>query len=501
MGRPQIRLQTAQGKEGVKLSRSKLKTLLIYPPFFASEASEGYVSAGAPLGITMLGASLRDAGFQVELLDAFIEGFGSSSPIDGSVEMKRVSNGFCKRNKLGAPFNEGFYTFGLDFDEIKEEIRKRKPDIVGVSIIFSSIYPAGRHIARLAKEVDEGIITVIGGNHSTAVPGDVLAEEFVDYALLGEGEKSFLELVKCLSDGKHERAARLPGIASRDFYSGKITVNPQELIPELDALPYPAFDLLPIEKHFAVSAEGRTIKIMTSRGCTFDCCFCTVPGNSKRRFRARSPEDVLAEIDLYVEKYRIEGVMFEDDNMTLNQERARRIFQMIGERGYGLKLFARNFRADLFDLDMLKLMKKAGFETIWITPESGNQEVLLNLIGKNFNLKDVDRSVKLIKEAGLRPAAAFVIGIPGETRSDIDDTVRYAWKLKRDGVKEFWISIATPIVGTRMYADSVKMGLVSGMDLERFSYQEAGISTDSFRGEEMVRLRRSLMAELNDYKN
>ncbi len=482
------------------MSDTKLKTLLIYPPFFASEASEGYVSAGAPLGITMLGAALREAGLDVELLDSFIEGFGASSPIDGSVEMRRVSKGFCKRNKLGEPFNEGFYTFGLSFDEIKEEIRRRKPDIVGVSVIFSSIYPAGRHIARLAKEVDEGIITVVGGNHATAVPGDVLEEGFVDYAVLGEGEKSFVELVKTLSDGKFEKAGRIRGIASKDF-SGKIIINPQELIPDLDALPYPAFDLLPIEKHFSVSAEGRTIKLMTSRGCTFDCCFCTVPGNSQRRFRARSPEDVLAEIDLYVEKYNIEGIMFEDDNMTLNQERARKIFQMIGERNYGLKLFARNFRADLFDLDMLKLMKKAGFETIWITPESGNQEVLLNIIGKNFNLKDVDRSVELIKEAGLRPAAAFVIGIPGETRSDIEDTIRYAWKLKRDGVKEFWISIATPIVGTRMYADSVKMGLVSGMDLERFSYQEAGISTDSFKGEEIVELRKSLMAELNGYKN
>ncbi len=271
-----------------------------------------------------------------------------------------------------------------------------------------------------------------------------------------------------------------------------------ELICDLDSLAPPAFDLLPMERYFETAAEGRIVKMITSRGCTDDCCFCSVPYTSLRRFRGRSPANVVAEIDLWVSRYRIEGVMFEDDNLTLNVKRARELFDAIVERDYGLKLYARNFRADLFDFHMLEQMRRAGFDLIWITPESGNQRILDQVIGKKLDLGQVETSVRLMKRAGLRVAAAFVIGLPEETWDDISDTVAFARKLKRLGVDQFWFSIATPMAGTRLYETALERRLIEGMDLARFSYYEGSFGTEHWSAEEIVRLRQNLMEELND---
>lgn len=473
-----------------------MKTLLVYPPNIATERNAGYVSAGTPLGIAMLGASLEREGLEAELLDALNEGFITDPDAHPVGEVQRVSKGMCLKNPLDEPFPEGTFTLGLSFEQIAARVRASGAGIVGISVIFSSVYPVARHIARLVKEVDPSIKVVMGGNHPTAEPSKVLMEGNVDYVVMGEGEKSFPELVRCLSDGRAGDAAAIPGVGSLNE-KGMPILNAPNLIEDLDSLPFPAFHKLPMEKYFAASAEGRTVKMMTSRGCTFNCCFCSVPVNSQRRFRARSPEDVLAEIDELVRDFSIEGIMFEDDNMTLNTERAREIFRLIAERDYKLKLYARNFRADTFDLDMLRLMKRAGFETIWVTPESGNQRVLNEVIDKKFDLQSVDRAVGLIKEAGLKSAAAFVIGIPGETRDEIQDTVDYARKLKDLGVDDFWVSIATPITGTRLYKDAVRNGLIDKMETDNFSYLDARLTTSEFTAEEMLELRSNLMDELN----
>jgi len=207
---------------------------------------------------------------------------------------------------------------------------------------------------------------------------------------------------------------------------------------------------------------------------------------------------VIEEIDRWVGQYRIEGIMFEDDNLTLNVKRARELFDAMVERDYGLRLYARNFRADLFDFHMLQQMKRAGFDLIWITPESGNQRILDQVVGKKLDLGQVEMSVRLMKRAGLRVAAAFVIGLPEETRDEIRDTVRFARKLKRLGVDQFWFSIATPMAGTRLYETALKRRLIEGMDLAHFSYYEGSFSTEHWSAEEIVRLRNDLIEELND---
>ncbi len=474
-----------------------MRILLIFPPSVATDTTVGFVSVGQPLGVSYLAAAARRAGHEVTVCDALQEGFLKANQGQDfqPVAVQRISNGLAQRAPLDPPFAPGSFTIGLTIDQLLARVKQIQPDLVGVSALFTSVALVSLEICRRIKELSPDIATVMGGAHPTILPVDTLTRGSVDYVVWGEGESAFVELIGSLEDGR--RNPSVPGLC----YLGKDghpVVNPPKLIENLDAIPFPAFDMLPMEHYFDTAAEGRIVKMITSRGCTFDCCFCSVPYTSKRKFRTRSPANVTAEIDQWVSRYGINGIMFEDDNLTLNVKRARALFDAIVERDYGLRLYARNFRADLFDLHMLQQMKRAGFDLIWITPESGNQRILDQAIGKKLDLKQVELSVQLMRKAGLRVAAAFVIGLPQETRADINDTVAYARKLKRLGVEQFWFSIATPMAGTRLYETARAQGLIREMDLAHFSYYDASFSTEHWRGDDLVRLRNDLMDELND---
>jgi len=449
--------------------------------------------------VAYLAAALREAGHQVAICDALEEGFveGAARPTREPFTVQRVSAGFAQRAPLGPPFAEGSFTVGLTVEQVLERVAAFRPDVVGVSTIFTSVALVSLEICRRVKALSPEIVTIMGGTHPSIAPRETLTHNgSVDYVVWGEGERVLVDLLAAL--GRGERRPKLPGVCFLDA-RGEPVLQPPAFIEDIDAIPFPAFDLLPMERYFNTAAEGRTVKMITSRGCTFNCSFCSVPYMSQRTFRVRTPANVITEIDRWVADYRIAGIMFEDDNLTLNVKRARALFDAIVERGYGLRLYARNFRADLFDLDMLRQMQRAGFDVIWITPESGNQRILDEVIDKKFDLRDVEESVRLMKQAGLRVGAAFVIGLPEETRADINDTVTYARKLKRLGVDHFWFSIATPIAGTRLYDTALERGLIKGMDLAHFSYYEGQMSTEHWRAEELVRLRNDLMDELNGY--
>jgi len=480
-----------------------MKVLLIYPPHLATASTVGNLSLGQPLGLAYLGAALEQEGHEVHLLDSLMGGWirslppgqvSSSCPSgDAPLSEVRVSRGMFGVHHLNGRLPQGAFAVGLSPAAIVDRVRSLRPDVVGISLNFSSLHHISLHLAELVKACDPGITTVLGGSHVTLTPAEIMEHPAVDFVVAGEGERALGALLRSWSQGKGVQ--NIPGVGYRDAGGQPVLVPPQRL-QDLDALPFPAFHLLPMERYFATGAEGRVVKMYTSRGCTFNCCFCSVPLTSQRRFLAHSPERVVAEIRRLITDYAIEGLMFEDDNMTLNMARAKKIFRLIIELGYPLKLYARNIRADRIDPELAALMKLAGFDTVWITPESGNPRVLETLIGKKCRLEDITTSVVTLKEAGLNIAAAFVIGIPGETKAEIDDTRQYARKLKRMGVKEFWFSIAQPLVGTRVYQTAVEKGYIKEKDYYDISYTQRSFDTEEFTATELNHLREEIMSEL-----
>lgn len=410
------------------------KILLIDTPYnIASETDPPRVylsSAGL-----YLGTSLKKEGYQVELYDP------------------KVS---CKKNK-----NEGIYYVGDTFDEIEEKIRYEKPDIVGVTNLFSKDFNNVIEICSRAKRIDPGIVTAVGGGHATLCPYDFLSNKCIDIAVLGEGEETILDLMLWVKGQKS--ISDIKGIAYKKKDGSNVINEPRPVIKELDSIGFPDYDLVDLKKYFKINAKGigprplshgkRSISIITSRGCPYQCFFCDANRLSGYRFRAYSAESVYRHISKMIEYYGVDSVDFEDDNLSFNKQR----FEDIVDGLLSLKRkitwgTPNGVRADtLLDKKLLLKLKKSGCQYLTIGVESGNQEVLNKIVKKKLNLKTVVDLSKMCGDIGILLNAFFIVGFPGEKLSYIHETLNFALMLnRRYGVYPF-VNYAIPIKGTEMY--------------------------------------------------
>jgi len=192
--------------------------------------------------------------------------------------------------------------------------------------------------------------------------------------------------------------------------------------------------------------------MITTRGCPYDCVFCTVHIVMGKKWRSRSPENVVDEIEQLIQTYRIRQIDFYDENMTLDKKRMENICDLIVERKLDVDWYTPNgVRADTLDLNLLRKMKKSGCKRIRVAPESGVQRVVDQIVKKNQKLTEVEKAVVLAKKVGIKVGCFFVLGLIGETKEDIKATIDYAYKLRKLGADKFYFSIATPIYGTELY--------------------------------------------------
>ncbi len=209
-----------------------------------------------------------------------------------------------------------------------------------------------------------------------------------------------------------------------------------------------------------VSTLGkRWATVITSRGCPYNCIFCTVHQVMGKGWRARSPENVLEEMKQLRTRWEIEHLLIEDDNLTLDKKRAEKLFDLIIKEDLGVTWSTPNgVRADKLDENLIEKMKLAGCARLCVAPESGDQEVVNKIIKKNLNLKMVEKVVRWCKKYKLPVEAFFVIGFPGETKKQIRETLNYAKKLLKLGLEEFSLFLATPFYGTELYKIAKEKG-------------------------------------------
>ncbi|KKQ18463.1 MAG: hypothetical protein US31_C0004G0025 [Berkelbacteria bacterium GW2011_GWA1_36_9] len=317
-------------------------------------------------------------------------------------------------------------------------IKKRDAKYAG----FSILTPAVNWSINVIKYLPKSIIKIAGGPHASSLPNELLKYGF-DIAVIGEGEETLLEIAK----GK--ALNQISGIAYR---TNKKIFQTQERPPlNPSKLPLPARHL--IEKggtnkpYFAVQTRFFPwAQIVTSRGCPFNCYFCTKDVFGYH-FRPRSPENVLSEIDFLVNKYRIKEINIYDDCFNFDIKRAEKIMELIAKRGYKLYIrFNNGIRADKVTPTLLKKMKKAGTDFIAFGVESGNQEIL-NSIPKGESLLDIRRAVKLTNKVGIPITGFFILGLIGDTKKTMQDTIDFATSLPFDRAI---FTIAVPNPGTRM---------------------------------------------------
>jgi magnesium-protoporphyrin IX monomethyl ester (oxidative) cyclase len=455
-----------------------MKILLINPPQTFYPGSE-QPAGNLPIGLMYIAAVLKEAGYQVEILDAFM---------------------VATLQKNGETV-----IIGMPFEEIKKEIQSRKPQIVGIAGPFTCQIENSIKISNIAKGVDSKILTVIGGPHVTLVPKEFLEEaKNVDVAVIGEGEYAMFEVVQAF-EGK-KQLNEILGISYRQ--SGVVVVNrTRPFMDNLDKLPYPAYDLVDMEKYLNPnigyrSFQDRAISMITSRGCPFNCCFCAVHLHMGQKFRAHSAEYMLDHIQYVVDKFKVKNIFFEDDNLTLDVKRFEEICDGIIERKIKIGWETPNgVRADCLNMELLKKMKQSGAKSIFVGVESGDQQILDKVICKNLDLNRVVEFAKNAKQIGLKTGAFYIIGFPGETKENMQRTVDFALELKRKYDVGMHLFMATPSYGTRLYDESKAQGYIQ-QDLTWNAFAQARqpkgmplITTNEFTPVEVKELAAKALAE------
>lgn len=418
-----------------------MKVLLIQPPirdFYQTSIRT------QPIGLAYLAASLRTYGFEVEILDCQTDQ-KRSVPIPPELSYLRDFYPFHDRS----PFRlyVGFYHFGMGWDEIRQKIEDSKADVFGISSSFTSYHGEALEIARIIKEWDRMKTVVMGGSHVSCDPEGVLKSPDVDYVVLGEGEIRFPLLLERIKKNGAEKMEEIEGIGYRK--GGEIRINPlQNFIEDLDRLPPPARDLFAPDRYRM--KKKRSTMLITSRGCPHRCAYCSghlVMGN---HFRTRSPEAIVNEIKNCRERQDLQVFDIEDDNFTYDQERAKRLMNLIIETfGEGtLELSAMNgISFASLDGELLGLMKKAGFRTLNLSFVSADL-FTRERMRRPKAMIEFDSILAEADQIGLNVIAYGILGMPGQTIEEMVETLIHLMGRKvLIGPSIYYPTPGTPLFG------------------------------------------------------
>lgn len=400
-----------------------MKVLFVNPPQTASKYKFMGVIA-PPLGIAYMAGVLQENNIDVEILDATAE--------------------------------------DMDFKDVEKELLKRKPDLVALTALTPTI---GRALetAQVVKETLPDSIVVMGGYHPTFNFIETLEDENVDIVIRGEGEYIMLNLVQALENqsGLHD----VKGIVFEDKNSKEIVVNPEApLIQDLDELPFPALNLLPMKKYRLLDMDTHMTTMITTRGCPMQCSFCSSAAMHGKKIRERSVENIVDEIEYLKTNYDIDTIAFMDDTFTLKKRKVMAICDEILKRNIEI-MWGCTSRVDTLDEKLLKKMKEAGCITIFIGVESADQQQLDNMC-KNTTIAKIENAFKIAHKLKIRTIASVALGMPGDTKEIMNKTVKFVHKLKPNYAI---YSLATPYPGTRFYKEAFEKNLIKIKDWSKYT--------------------------------
>ena len=400
-----------------------MKVLFVNPPQTASKYKFMGVIA-PPLGIAYMAGVLQENNIDVEILDASAE--------------------------------------DMDFKDVEKELLKRKPDLVALTALTPTI---GRALetAQVVKETLPDSIVVMGGYHPTFNFIETLEDENVDIVIRGEGEYIMLNLVQALENQSSLHDVK--GIVFEDKNSKEIVVNPEApLIQDLDELPFPALNLLPMKKYRLLDMDTHMTTMITTRGCPMQCSFCSSAAMHGKKIRERSVENIVDEIEYLKTNYDIDTIAFMDDTFTLKKRKVMAICDEILKRNIEI-MWGCTSRVDTLDEKLKKKMKEAGCITIFIGVESADQQQLDNMC-KNTTIAKIENAFKIAHKLKIRTIASVALGMPGDTKEIMNKTVKFVHKLKPNYAI---YSLATPYPGTRFYKEAFEKNLIKIKDWSKYT--------------------------------
>lgn len=443
---------------------------LLNPPISISKEARRIVTP--PLGLTYLAAILRqNPQNKVTILDCVAEG-----PM---------------REQLAVP---GYVTVGLSMDEIAMRLSQERPAVCGVSFVSSdqarNAHQVCERIKQLKRDKDVDITVIAGGPHVSAFPKDVMADINVDYAIIGEGEIPLFKLCEYL--GKFKTPEDIPGVCWRDK-SNKLHINRElEFVPDLDLIPYPARDLLQMQRYmFGDSYYGDVLKphatMMLTRGCVFSCPHCQVPRTFGKEYRKRSPESIADEM-LYLSKnYGVREIQIVGDNLFDDRAWAHQWMLEVIDHSVDVKWSTLSGQSlNNLDAGTARLAVESGLRQIMIDFPTGDEDAYESIYERPGSLTGVKELIVYLRKSGVYVGGLFSLGAPGESMESMSNTIVHAMSLPLDEIR---FRAMTPFPGTPMWDSCIGSDLferVPGAD--ELMFDGGYVRTKVFAPKDVMRL-------------
>ena len=417
---------------------------LIHPPGLKAVGPLQIHVPNPPLGLAYIAAVLKEAGRPCTVIDATGEALEAVRPYD---------------------LRDDFVIQGLTIEEIVERIPS-ETTVVGIGCMFSSSWPVTREVARAVRERFPDISIVLGGEHVTALPEFVLGDSPADVLVLGEGEETFLSLLDALDSGAP--LADVAGIAFMD--DGKfVSTGLSSRNRDIDAIPYPDWDSFPIEEYISRHQSnginlGRSMPILTTRGCPYRCTFCSNADMWTTRYVQHSPKRVADEMALYKEKYQV--VNFDCQDLTAIVKRSWAIElcnELIGRDLDITWQMPTGTRSEVFDEEVVDLLYRSGCRLLSFAPESGSEEILRDM-KKQIDLKKLFKSIPISLDRGFKISCFIVIGFPTERPDTLKETLRLIRKFAVMGVHDVTVSKFVPYPGSVIFQSLLGDGKIELSD-------------------------------------
>jgi radical SAM superfamily enzyme YgiQ (UPF0313 family) len=376
-------------------------------------------------------------------------------------------------------------------------LRKARPRAVLVSALSVEYCIQYHRALDLAKEIDSDVVTILGGVYPTVLEEEAVKDPKIDYIFIGHAEERLQEFLHLVIAGDKKKIRSLPGIGFRDE-QGKAVINPVKSyiqnVKNLVKLDYSLIDVNAYvkqdSKDYQFNSSKRSLPIITSYGCNYNCLFCATRTISGRGVAYRPANDIFEEIEFLKERYNVENLIFFDDCLLGDRKRIDMMLKTFIERRYNITWKVATVSAWHLDDRLLELMKRSGCIQITVSIESGSPRVLHEIIRKPLKLEIIPGIVKKCKELEIDLGANFVIGFPGETWDEIRQSFRFAEICDFDLAS---FHIATPLPKTDLYRIAKEKGLIpsdfSFTDPRYFGFGQGFITTDEFTPQELMILR------------
>jgi len=404
---------------------------LIRPPIIFS-ATAYSTPVTLPIGLAYIASLLRQHNYSVSLVDCI------------GLDIDRITTSEDGRFKMQ----------GASFEKAIAAIPPQS-DIIGFSVMFSQEWPFIRNFIRAVRKAFPHATFVVGGEHITALPEYSLRDcPEINFAITGEGELSFLAL--CSAIRKKENLQAVPGVCY--LQDGAFFSNPKKRIVNVDEMPWPAWDLLQLEPYFQPNftmgiSHGRNLPILATRGCPYQCTFCSSATMWTTKYVMRKPEDVVDEIEYNIKQYGANGIDFFDLTAIVQKKWVMEFTEELKRRKIKIPWsLPSGTRSEALDSEVLSNLKETGMELLVYAPENGSARVLKE-VKKRVNLRRMISSIKMAKKNQLTVKLNLVIGFPKEERIDVLKTALMMWYLAFNGVDDADLSLFSPYPGSELFRE------------------------------------------------